>query len=201
MSGNYYIYIPFQDPTLLRDIHEKWFSPYFDLLLEASRKPGVAGRKLPLISQYGGPQPLMISKASPKEDTIYIVGHCRTDGSTLEDNLRNSINAQNLVSRMIKDGISPEHVNFKLWCCEGGAGIIPFAQLVFDVMRTGMCSDDLISVFYTPPYPHAILSAYTVPLYKAINKETGHKRAYPPDAIGAPIGLEWHPSGYKKIWG
>ncbi|MDR2946940.1 MAG: hypothetical protein LBV79_09360, partial [Candidatus Adiutrix sp.] len=125
MSGQYHVYIPFQDDSLCKDIHDLWVKPYSALLgatpgsaramfnsasLPTSSQARVEDRKRPIISVHGHSKPLMVSKAVPDKDTIYIVGHCCPDGKTLTDNKRNPIDEWELVWRMQQDGINPRHV-------------------------------------------------------------------------------------------
>lgn len=106
--------------------------------------------------------------------TVYIVCHCNAKATRVADNARNKLTAQELASRVEKDGLSKHIRRVKLYACSGGAGgVDSFAsQFVAEMRLLGYADCE----FY----------AYLSTVY-SLNAQTGRKLAMELDENGKEV--------------
>lgn len=185
MSGQYYIYIPWNDADFIKSANS-WATIYKDamtlqtLLEQDHNDPNpkfsheyqqrkdegntLVLRKIPIISVHGSD----VSKLANilPADTLYVLGHCSAGSDAISNNNDEKLLAKPLIQQMIADGVPQNIKEIKLWNCEGGKGTF------FDDTCFG-------SLFYEESrkntnFPSARITAYKSSL-KTINK-FGRKR-------------------------
>ncbi len=89
---------------------------------------GLERRKVPIrLNHYDGGTPLsVLSGRQPFDYTLYIVGHCAQGSETLFNTSprykgTEQLKADELVARMVKDGLPKDTFNFKLLACYGAS--------------------------------------------------------------------------------